>query len=380
MCFFSFNAQIISQFSWDDASAPTSQADIGPNFSTISTSSTISSPGAGGTNGLNAGLPKQDLNFILSDNPIFNVKGLDFSIDYQRDESVGSFLRRGSSLLIGGGNQFSVTYRIDDGAGGFTTVSSGNIYAIPNDNTFRTYRFVYLPTTGVGTLMVNGVVEWTNDGPDNREMYWVGSGNLEFGNQMDGSGSNRAFFDNLIIGEVTSSPLPIELIHFEAKANNDHVLLDWETASEIDNDYFTIEKSKDSEEWVSVNEVKGAGTSSNILTYNVVDYYPYSGVSYYRLKQTDFNGEFSYSKIRSVEINIIEKQSIKLFPNPSSSQITLLTDEINNVKIFNSLGQEIYLYPENNFENEEVSFDVSRLKNGIYFIKTESHSIQFIKN
>lgn len=377
-----FYAQVISQFTWDDPTATVAQADVGPDFLTTSTSSTISSGGAGGTNGLNAGLPKQDLNFRLPNSPIFDVKGIDISFDFQRDESAGTFLRRGSSLIIGGTSQLSVTYRVNDGLGGFTTVTSGNVYNIPNDDIFRTYRFFYLPSTGVGIIMVDGVVQWTNDGPDNRDMYWVGAGNIHFGDQIDGSGNNRALFDNLVIGAVINSALPVELINFEAlNTNNTKVELKWETASEINNDFFTVEKSIDVENWEEVTTLKGAGNSSNPIVYSTIDNYPYSGISYYRLKQTDFDGNYTYSKIEKVEIIIGEKKSLKVFPNPSNSVITIQGDELYSLKIYNSIGQIMPLdFIENKNSFNEINYNVSELKKGTYYIRTNTNFVLFIKS
>ena len=89
-----------------------------------------------------------------------------------------------------------------------------------------------------------------------------------------------------------TSPLPIELLSFNAVLENRIVKLTWKTASETNNDFFTLEKSKDGISWESFKTVDGAGSSSSILNYEDYDQNPYSGVSYYRLKQTDFNGAF----------------------------------------------------------------------------------------
>ena len=93
----------------------------------------------------------------------------------------------------------------------------------------------------------------------------------------------------------TGSPLPVKLISFNANLLKNSVWLDWKTETEINNNYFTIERSSNIEYWESIKEVKGAGNSNSTLSYSIVDQKPLLGISYYRLKQTDFNGEFSYS-------------------------------------------------------------------------------------
>lgn len=119
---------------------------------------------------------------------------------------------------------------------------------------------------------------------------------------------------------VFGSPLPIELISFEANVNEQKVDLKWVTASEINNDYFTIERSIDARIWEEVLVTTGAGNSSQIVEYFESDYSPLEGVSYYRLKQTDFNGDFSYSNI--VPVKFVKENSddgvINLFPSPAT--------------------------------------------------------------
>jgi hypothetical protein len=328
-------AQVLSQFSWD--SNPVTTAVVGPNAISVNASATSSVGGVGGTNGLNAGLPKSNLDFIIPGSAIFNVPGIDISFDFQRDENGGTFIKRGNSLVIGGVNSISVSYRVDDGVGGFNTVSSGNVYSLPNDNTFRTYRFYYTPTTGVGVLSVDGDVKWSNDGPDCMSMYWEGSGDIIVGEGIDGTGFNRTLFDNLIIAGLSCIPLPIELISFEAHLNTNQVDLKWITASEINNDFFTVERSVNLNDWEEVLILDGAGNSNQIIEYFDSDVQPLDGLSYYRLKQTDFNGYFAYSNIipvnfsQSLELN---RNGFSMYPNP------LNNGEILNIK-FNKKNRGI---------------------------------------
>jgi hypothetical protein len=113
-------------------------------------------------------------------------------------------------------------------------------------------------------------------------------------------------------------PLPIELLFFDAQlTSNKTVDLDWATASETNNDYFTIEKSKDGLLFEKVADVSGAGNSRSMIQYNTLDKDPYKGYFYYRLKQTDFDGKFVYSKLVAIDNSNSEETSFILFPNPS---------------------------------------------------------------
>jgi len=119
-------------------------------------------------------------------------------------------------------------------------------------------------------------------------------------------------------------PLPIQLLNFDAVLNTDKkVDLNWNTATETNNDYFTIERSGDGNNFQELEIIKGAGNSSKTLHYATVDPKPLKGLSYYRLKQTDFDGNFTYSNIDP--INNMDNNSIVIFPNPviASGNVTM---------------------------------------------------------
>ena len=96
------------------------------------------------------------------------------------------------------------------------------------------------------------------------------------------------------IKSFENAPLPIELLHFNVTSEKDHVLIDWATAAEINNDFFTIERSIDGYTWSVLGYVEGAGNSNHTRYYGFKDENPVNGVSYYRLKQTDYDGQYEY--------------------------------------------------------------------------------------
>lgn len=113
------------------------------------------------------------------------------------------------------------------------------------------------------------------------------------------------------------NPLPIELLTFKAEVNGKVVDLNWSTASETNNDYFTVERSRDGIHFEAVGTVKGAGNSSSVINYLFVDENPYLAVSYYRLKQTDYDGHVSYSKLEEVKLETQHDISFSVYPNPN---------------------------------------------------------------
>jgi hypothetical protein len=154
-------------------------------------------------------------------------------------------------------------------------------------------------------------------------------------------GGTFAYLDFVSITIHYLATLPIQLISFTAKPDNGKVLLDWQTASETNNDYFTIEKSSDAILFEEVLRVNGAGNSSTQSDYTAIDHYPNSEVSYYRLKQTDFDGQHTYSRI--VMIRNDTKNRLQLFPNPANA------------------GTSIYLSILNTEEEEEIKFSLYSL-------------------
>lgn len=179
------------------------------------------------------------------------------------------------------------------------------------------------------------------------------------GNWMDlgGSGSGSP------AGEITSNvfnsfsdfalanssgglnALPIELMTFTAEPLDNKVELNWGTASELNNDYFSIERSNDGVNFETVVTVEGAGNSNSFLWYTTFDEQPFTGWSYYRLKQTDFNGEYAYSDIQAVQfVDKSQPQSIEfnLFPNPSNGLLVYM--EILDVYNLNSGEMKITVY------------------------------------
>ena len=89
-----------------------------------------------------------------------------------------------------------------------------------------------------------------------------------------------------------TNPMPIELLSFTSKIKENSIELEWVTVSEINNDYFILEKSEDLKNWTIVSYIQGAGNSNTILTYSFEDFNPIQGISYYRLTQHDFDGQF----------------------------------------------------------------------------------------
>jgi hypothetical protein len=183
------------------------------------------------------------------------------------------------------------------------------------------------------------------------------------------SGINFQNGDRFTIGNTNiANPLPIELISFNATVQQAEVNLQWATASELNNDFFTIQRSQDAEDWEDVIEIKGAGNSNERIDYETTDGLPYTGVSYYRLKQTDFDKQYSYSGVKRVEVT--QAFQLKVYPNPSSGTFRITTGfEIlpEDVKFTNMLGQAIPIKLQHDGTSLIVNSD--SISPGIYIIQ-----------
>lgn len=168
---------------------------------------------------------------------------------------------------------------------------------------------------------------------------------------------------------LEASPLPIELISFTAApVNNKQVLCKWITASEINNDYFTVQRSKNGTEFENIGTVDGAGNSTTVLNYSFSDEHPYSGLSYYRLKQTDFNNDFSFSKIVSVKIS--DGRSLAVYPLLTTGDVYFISEgglQNVSIKVIDAQGR-IVIDQKSGSENNAGKLNLSSFSNGIYFI------------
>lgn len=171
-----------------------------------------------------------------------------------------------------------------------------------------------------------------------------------------------------------TNPLPIELLSFDATLEYKNVLLTWETASELNNDYFTVEKSIDGYAWIDIKQIRGAGTSNITNFYSTIDDNPYPGTNYYRLRQTDYDGKFTYSGIRLVELVVSENIEPVIFPNPGNGDLINIQypfdvskGEIKIIDITGKLIQSKAVYQLNQASIETVQLK-ENLAAGTYLI------------
>ena len=192
------------------------------------------------------------------------------------------------------------------------------------------------------------------------------------------------FVDNSALGPViySNAIVPVELSSFSASANNNGVVLNWNTATEKNNSGFAVERRTENSIWEKIGFVAGSGSTTEIRNYSFTDNAPANGKYYYRLKQIDFDGTISYSK--EVEVNINQIYAYNLgqnYPNPfnPSTQIkfSLAKAGFVTLKVYNILGKEVasLLSGQKAAGNYTLNFSAQNLSSGVYFytLKTNDY-------
>ena len=252
--------------------------------------------------------------------------------------------------------------------------------------------------------IVTNACESTTDGLDSGDDFFVNGVQI-----VDGSGNTRVNYSGCFVNNNSSSidiplsftanrrdetvtvnwtlnttnpggncasaaPLPVKFNNFFTKKQALSVKLTFSTASETNNDYFTIERSGDGRNFESIGEIKGAGNSNQELSYEFVDESPLAGINYYRIKQTDFDGAFSYTEIRSVRH---QTKNVIVSPNRTDGKLNV-TSELDNydVVIYNTGGQEVQRHMA---LSGDQSLSIETLQAGVYFVKVMDQTIRILK-
>jgi len=233
-------------------------------------------------------------------------------------------------------------------------------------------------TPSQGILYVNNVSvltwDWTQGGTITDQL----AGNDFFG----ATANDEMYFDDY---RFSDTPIPVELTSFTGNVNNlGQVILNWETATEVNNKGFEIERRTETSEYSTVGFVAGYGTTTEPRSYIYTDVTAENGINYYRLKQVDFNGTYEYSSEIEVEINgPLTFDLAQNYPNPfnPSTSIKYSVPESGNIRlsVLNIVGEEVAVLAEGFRQagSFEVTFDASNLSTGVYLYKLQSaNSVQ----
>jgi hypothetical protein len=181
---------------------------------------------------------------------------------------------------------------------------------------------------------------------------------------------------------VDPSTIPVELESFTASVNSNFVTLNWVTATELNNTGFDIEQSIDNSSWNKIGFVNGNGTTTEKSFYTFTVKNPFEGNSYYRLKQIDYDGTFTYSNVVSVSVGLLNDFSLEQnYPNPFNPatiiKYNIPEESTVQIKIFNVVGEvvtELINEVESSGSHQKI-FNASNLTSGIYFVKMNATTL-----
>lgn len=349
-------------------------------------------------------------NFDLYNYENASIKVNNISADNQfKIYNTGEFASKGS---ITGKDNFSIKTSETFEVG---SINAGNQFSIDNDGMFISRGDIQaLDNTAITssrTLIVIGDIESGNQLKINNGGETVITGNIVTGNNLksyeeelylfgdvtngtypsveailndrDLEVNNKELYD-LVQRLLNGGLLPIVLDYFKATATKSNfVLLEWGTFSEQNNDFFTLERSIDGKTFQIITTIEGAGSSNKKRSYSFEDTTPVEGMNYYRLKQTDFNGEFEYFKIIAANLNnqnyvtkesYLSAKNIQAGPNPFKESVTITYTTASSdpvaLIIRDITGTTVYketLYPSTG-ENQYTYDRANQLKPGVYII------------
>ena len=282
-----------------------------------------------------------------------------------------------SSATVSGNTTFEDKLTLSNSA--TLTINSG--YTLTVGSVLFSNNTVLVINAG-GVLVVNGNLSLSNNNGIIDNGTLVVNGNLTASNNVALSGSGAATVSGTsstsngatVFGGqgsctncsfTSNTPLPIELLYFNVEANLNTVDLTWATASETNNNYFTIEKSQDGIVFDVLQQVKTTainGNSNSTLHYKTQDLNKNDGVVYYRLKQTDFNGKFKYYDMK--QVTFAKKSFTLIYPNPATNNFV-----INASEDFTG-GREVVSEKINS--TDPTSINTNALVSGVYYVVVDN--------
>jgi autotransporter-associated beta strand protein len=240
-------------------------------------------------------------------------------------------------------------------------------------------RYSYAASDEVGSNLTYRAVKYSSINPTPGWLASPGGPGAIEGTSASHNPATREFvWEGLITfsaftGAGDGSPLPVTLLDFNAQPVNNEVLVTWTTASEINNDYFQVERSRDAVNYEVLGIVDGAGNSNQVLNYQLIDKQPFTGVSYYRLRQVDFNGDFEVFDPVAVFFGGQSLGAVTIFPNPAKELANIkLESKVNDngvIQLFNISGAMIWQRNINAVDGiNNYQLDIADLPAGQYIL------------
>jgi hypothetical protein len=315
---------------------------------------------------------------------IFDKPEMGMTFRFRKLESRSDFFVRGGTRFYQTGHVLYVSYRTSDGAAGFADYGPFDCgYTLAEDNLYHEYTFIYTEATGLAIVTVDGLLVWSNDGPDNRAFYWVGDPDPVVGTVMDGNCNGVGILDYAYFF-TPDVPLPVEFLTFEARAQGSDAQLDWVAANANTQQPYTIERSKNGMDFVTIAEMQpSVGHSAQAQTYT--DQSPGNGTFFYRIRQQDVDGRYSSTDVQEVTLSGKPIVSMQLWPNPinaATSESGAVNVTLENVGV----GAQLMLVnlqgsvvAQTKSEAAHTQLDISQVAPGLYLLKCDCDGAQLVQ-
>jgi len=319
------SGEILTEFTWEKN--PVTMATLGPDAISVSEDAHSVPGGKSSTGGLSPGKNGNNINLRLKGNAYFDQEGLDICIDYRGSEKEGDLIMREGSFRFGfEKGLLAIAYRTENEKGGFVWVKERTDYELLKDHTYRTYRFIYNPSTGRGEILVNNAPIWNHDGTPNRAMYWKNAGDVMIAHDINGDGSDEAIIDNLVIRSTgTVSPLSASLVNFMLENTGGKINIHFESANEDMVSNYVIERSLNGIDFSKISSITPYDSHKKQDEYIVADQAPQTnGVLYYRIRQCFKNGKFITHPVAAVRLKTEKIFGIeRINPSPFNSNFNI---------------------------------------------------------
>lgn len=300
-------------------------------------------------------------------NSDFNIR---FNATYFNSPSL-TVLHNSCNFYASDGNSSTTSLLYSNNT---TTSVSGNTLTInvngpsPNESNFSSSiaRIDNVASKHrLGRFVISGIINPSGTAG----LEWITSGGLS---TRVFSFEDMAPFESVETSLVAIDPadalLPVELIFFDVTTHSDHTSkLQWQTAVEINNQGFDIERKYDTTLWYTLATI----LPENDGKYIFIDHNPFQGINYYRLKQVDFDGTYTYSPIKSV---YVEKTNMEIYPNPVRSNIFIQGDPGNFFQVFDCQGNKYKVGIV-----KDRSINMTDLPSGCYVLSINGKNKKFIK-
>ncbi len=272
------------------------------------------------------------------------------------------------------------TYDVSNLEAGLNNVSTNEYWLLDRLATTASCRvnLSWRPTSGVDVPAELTIARWSNS-----TMQWEDQGSsFTTGDANNGAITSPAinnFSPFTLASTSVNNPLPVTYKYFDAIKLQSSNLLEWVTLSEVNADYFDVEKTIDGKVWTPIGRVDANGNSNAEIKYQFTDFDIKSNIIYYRLKQVDFDGTTEYSEERSINRSIKNELELIIFPNPvSDGRVTVsiknTVEESINVSILSIQGKLIYSQTTSSSQLQRLDLDVSNFSKGTYFIRIDKPS------